>query len=200
MEQIRKYIKPLLGVILSTAIIGLGVCLYVYADLGGDSITVLEDGMSRVLGIRLGTASYLYGAVVIALDLLFARDKIGWTTVVNTFTTGTFINLFDPLLRPYLQGRSLPVRWILMFAGLFCIAYSIVLLIRYQSGMNALDAIAWTIAEKIHVQYRIIRIILDALLIIAGYLMGGVVGIGSIIGVFGLGPLVAYLNGVFNKK
>ena len=52
MEQIRKYIKPLLGVILSTAIIGLGVCLYVYADLGGDSITVLEDGMSRVLGIR----------------------------------------------------------------------------------------------------------------------------------------------------
>ena len=66
--------------------------------------------------------------------------------------------------------------------------------------MNALDAIAWTIAEKIHVQYRIIRIILDALLIIAGYLMGGVVGIGSIIGVFGLGPLVAYLNGVFNKK
>ena len=189
-----------MGVILSTAIIGLGVCLYVYADLGGDSITVLEDGMSRVLGIRLGTASYLYGAVVIALDLLFARDKIGWTTVVNTFTTGTFINLFDPLLRPYLQGRSLPVRWILMFAGLFCIAYSIVLLIRYQNGMNALDAIAWTIAEKIHVQYRIIRIILDALLIIAGYLMGGVVGIGSIIGVFGLGPLVAYLNGVFNKQ
>ncbi|MBQ8994717.1 MAG: hypothetical protein IJ091_02770 [Oscillospiraceae bacterium] len=195
-----KWVKPLLGVIASTAIIGLGVCLYVYADLGGDSITVFEDGLGKTLGTRLGTAAYLYAATVILLDLLFAREKVGWTTIVNTLFTGTFINLFDTLLSPYLQGHSLLVRWILMLLGLLCIVLSIVILIRFQQGMNALDALAWTLSEKTPIPYKVIRILMDAFLIVVGYLMGGEIGIGSLVGTVGLGPAVSFLNDLLNKK
>ena len=196
---IRKMWKPIIGVIVSTAILGLGVVCFIYAKLGGDSLTAFEEGLTHVFGIRMGVASFACGVIIIIIDLLIARDKIGWTSIVNNFATGYFINLFENMFGSFLTGKSLIFRIIIFACGMVLIALSLVILIRYQQGMNPMDAIAWKISETKKVQYKYVRIVMDATLLLLGFIMGATIGVGSVVAAFGLGPLVSFMNNLINK-
>ncbi len=168
---------------LLTAVVltGLGVVLFLHADLGSDTITVFIDGLRRSLSISLGSASRLYNIAALAAALCLSRKSIGWTSIVYALSTGIFMDLFDELLTPFaLMHTSLAMRCVLMVIGQLCIILSFALLICYGSGMDQLDAIAVGVEKRTGVAYRYIRTLLDAILIISGFFMGGVVGIGSI--------------------
>ena len=60
--------------------------------------------------------------------------------------------------------------------------------------MNSIDALAMAVAEKFHFEFSILRIICDGLLILTGYLLGGVVGIGTAISMIFTGPMIDLIN------
>ncbi|MBR6957480.1 MAG: hypothetical protein IKH73_03410, partial [Erysipelotrichaceae bacterium] len=76
-ENKEQLVKEAVAVLISSALLGIGVCLELYANIGASSITVFEDGLSRTFGIRIGTASIVYGILMVILDYLFARQYLG---------------------------------------------------------------------------------------------------------------------------
>ena len=196
----KKFLRDVAVVTLSTLMIGTATCCYVRAGLGGDSVAVFLEGLSVALGISLGAASWLLNIVLLTLAFLAARRHMGWTTVFGCVFTGPFVDLADALLEPVfgLSG-ALWYRGLIFLAGLLLLTEACALMIRFCPGMSILDAIVTRLSEKLRISFRAVRMTIDAALMLSGFLMGGVVGIGSVVAVLGTGPLIQYFA-QFSKK
>ena len=196
----KLFFKDLAVVTLSTALIGAATCCYVRAGLGGDSVAVFLEGLSTALGISLGTASWSLNIVLVALAFLMARKHIGWTTVYSCILTGSFVDLADALLEPVFSlNGALWYRWGIFLAGLLLLTAGCALMVRFCPGMGVMDALVTRLAERLGVSFRAVRMTIDAALMVSGLLMGGVVGIGSVVAVLGTGPLIQYFSQLGKK-
>jgi uncharacterized membrane protein YczE len=195
-----KFFKDLAVVTLSTALIGAATCCYVRAGLGGDSVAVFLEGLSVAFGISLGTASWSLNIVLVALAFLMARKHIGWTTVYSCILTGSFIDLADALLDPVFSlSGALWYRWGIFLAGLLLLTVACALMIRFCPGMSIMDAIVTRLSERTGISFRTIRILIDTIMMFSGWLMGGMVGIGTVAAVLCTGPLIQWFSH-FGKK
>ena len=196
----KQFFRDLALVTLATAMIGAATCCYVRAGLGGDSVAVFLEGLSTAFAISLGTASWSLNIVLVALAFLTARKHIGWTTVYGCLFTGGFIDAADWLLDPVFRlSDGLWFRWVIFLAGLLLLTLACALMIRFCPGMSILDAIVTRLSEKLRVSFRAVRMTIDAGLMVTGLLMGGVVGIGSVVAVLGTGPLIQYFRQLGKK-
>ena len=193
-------LKDLAVVMISTAMFGAATCCYVRAGLGSDSVAVFNEGLSRFTGFSLGTAAWMLNIGLLLTAFLAARKYIGWTTIVNSLLIGPAIDLMNWVLSPVL-GLSDGVwfRCVLFAGGLVLVAGGCALLIRKCPGMSVNDAIATGISKRIRCSFRAVRVAMDAALMIAGFLMGGVIGVGSVAAVLGTGPLIQWFS-QFGKK
>ena len=196
----RGFFRDLAVVTLATAMIGATTCCYVRAGLGGDSVAVFLEGLSVACRISLGTASWSLNIVLLILGFLTARKHIGWTTVYGCLFTGGFIDAADWLLGPVFGlSDGLWFRWVVFAAGLLLLTAACALMIRFCPGMSILDALVTRAAERLGCSFRAVRMTIDAGLMLTGFLMGGVVGIGSVAAVLGTGPLIQFFVR-FGKK
>ena len=196
----KRFTRDVAVVTLSTLMIGAATCCYVRAGLGGDSVAVFLEGLTHALGISLGAASWLLNIVLLTLGFLAARRHMGWTTVFGSVFTGLFVDLADALLEPVfgLSG-ALWYRGMIFLAGLLLLTEACALMIRFCPGMSIMDAIVTRISEKLGVSFRAVRMTIDAGLMLTGFLLGGVVGTGSVAAVLGTGPLIQFFS-QFGKK
>ena len=109
-------------------------------------------------------------------------------------------DLADTLLDPVFSlSGAVWFRWGIFLAGLLLLTVSCALMIRFCPGMSILDAIVTRLSEKLRISFRAVRMTIDAGLMVAGLLLGGVVGIGSVVAVLGTGPLIQFFVH-FGKK
>ena len=196
----ERFWKSLGTVTLATAMIGAATCCYVRAGQGGDSIAVFLEGLSVAGGISLGTASWGLNIVLLTLAFLVARKHIGWTTVFSCLFTGLFVDVADVLLAPiFALSDGVLYRWVIFAAGLLLLTASCALMICRCPGMSVLDAVVTRVSEKLRCSFRSVRMTIDAALMLTGFLLGGVVGIGSVAAVLGTGPLIQWFS-QFGKK
>jgi len=91
-----------------------------------------------------------------------------------------------------LQDLGLIYKIIICIIGTFIIAIGVTIYIFTDLGVGATDGISELISDKTKFSYRTVRVISDFLLVIIGYLMGGVVGIGTLIITFFAGPFIQF--------
>ena len=197
----KKWIRDILYVTLSTAMIGAATCCYVRAGLGSDSVAVFNEGLSTFAGFSLGTAAWCLNIGLLLTAFLTARKNIGWTTIYNSLLCGPFIDLMNWLLAPVLGFSSgLWFRVVLFAAGLLLVAISCALMMRKCPGMSVNDAISTCVSKRLGCSFRVVRMSIDGALMLTGLLLGGVVGIGSVVAVLGTGPLIQFFYQLGDKK
>ena len=196
----KRWMRDIWVVTLSTAMIGAATCCYVRAGLGGDSVAVFLEGLSVAGSISLGTASWLLNLVLLTLAFFAARRHVGWTTVFGCAFTGPFVDLADALLDPVfgLSGM-LWYRGAIFLAGLLLLTGACALMIRFCPGMSVMDAIVTRLSERTDISFRTIRICIDTIMMCSGWIMGGMVGIGTVAAVLCTGPLIQWFSR-FGKK
>ena len=189
----KRVFKDLAVVTASTAMIGLATCCYVRSGLGSDAVAVFQEGLSSFAGFSLGTAAWCLNIGLLTAAFLMARRHMAWTTVFNSLLCGPFIDLMNWLM-DLVFGLSdgLLYHCVLFAVGILLVASACALMIRHCSGMTVNDAITTAIAERLGCSFRVVRMSIDGALMLSGFLMGGVVGIGSVIAVLGTGPLIQF--------
>lgn len=192
MKQERKdMIKTAIATLIAIMLTGLAVALILQANLGSDAINVFVEGMTKTLHVSLGTSSRIYNVIVLVIALCLSRKDIGWATILYALGTGFAIDFFMGLVVPYHIGEAaFVVRLLVVCLAQLLFTLAFALLIRYRQGMNQLDAIAYGIEKRCGIGFTVIRTGIDLILLISGYFMGGVVGIGSIITMATTGILI----------
>ena len=200
-----KWVRTLLALFFAIILTSFGVVFFIHANLGSDTITVFFNGIQRTFSLSLGISSLIYNVLALSLACILSFKDIGWTSIIYALSTGFFMDLFDPFIAPlHLEDGSLVIRLLMVCLGQLCIIVSFSLLIRYGSGMDQLDAIAYGLNRRLHIAYPIIRTLIDIILLVCGFLMGGVVGVGSIIAMsttgIGINTCLKFMDYLKKKK
>ena len=185
--------QSVVALVLSLFFTATGVCLLVLANIGSDAVTMLCSGLNRFFDISLGTASNISNITVLALALIIGRKYIGFTTIAACLLMGFVINILNPvyiiLVAPLMQ--SIMINFIVFICGLLAESLGCAILIHYQTGMNQLDALASGLVDRFHLKYRSIRTLMDVSMFALGFIMGGQVGLGTIICVLMMGSIIS---------
>jgi uncharacterized membrane protein YczE len=164
---------------------GLGIASMVAAGLGLGPWDVLHQGVSRLTGIPIGTVGILVGALVLVLWLPL-RERPGIGTVLNVLVIGVVIDL--TLL--VLPGPShLGARVAMMLAGPVLFALGSGFYIGAGLGPGPRDGVMTGLARR-GWPVGLARAVIELIVLALGWLLGGTVGVGTIVFAFGIGPLV----------
>ena len=189
--NINKIVLSLTG----GALIGIGAGTILYAGIGGDTVTVFQDGLHALFNISYGQASRIYNVVFVVLALIFARKYSGIGTVLSALVIGYAIDISNSLWLLTMLNTGFITGLIIFLIGLVIYAMGIALLIKCDAGMNCLDALLYRLMDVTGLKYKYLRIAADVILTVTGCLMGGVFGVGTVIAVFLTGPLVELFTG-----
>jgi uncharacterized membrane protein YczE len=173
--------------IVGLVLFGIGVAMMVVANLGLSPWEVLHQGISRKTGIPIGTVGIITGVLVLLLWIPL-KERIGIGTMFNVVMIGVVIDLTLWVLPETIE--MLWLRWVLMLGGTVIIAFGTGLYIGVGLGPGPRDGLMMGLARK-GVNVGIARIGIELSVLIIGWLMGGTVGIGTVVFAFGVGPLVA---------
>ncbi len=164
---------------------GIGVALMVRAELGLSPWEVLHQGLSFKTGILLGTMGIIIGLLVLVFWVPL-REKLGLGTVSNVMLIGVVIDL---TLWQLPEFTSTPVRWILLLGGVSLIGLATSLYIGAGLGPGPRDGLMTGLAKR-GWPIGIVRIGIELLVLLVGWLLGGTVGVGTVLFAFGVGPIV----------
>lgn len=173
---------------LGLVLFGLGLALMVVADLGLAPWEVLHQGISRQTGIPIGTVGILTGLAVLVLWIPL-EERIGIGTVANVIVIGIVIDLTLLALPAQIDGLAL--RWVALIGGLLLVAAGSGFYIGVGLGPGPRDGLMTGMARRGH-SIRLVRGAIEISVLAVGWLLGGTVGIGTVIFAFGVGPLVQY--------
>lgn len=176
-------------VLLGTLVCGLGIQLELFSGAGVDPLTMFEEGLGRTTGVATGTIALGVNCVMLLLALLLNRKNIWAGTVITVFCLGPSINLFAGLMAG--MGMLPPAGWLgklaMNVAGVFLCGAGIAIYMLPDYGVGAMEAVMIFLAEKLRLPYGPVRIAMDCTWGVAGFFLGGTLGVGTIIGAFGIG-------------
>jgi uncharacterized membrane protein YczE len=176
------------GVALLAGLAGYGfsMALMVRAGLGLDPWDVFHQGLARHTGMTIGVASAVVGVAVL-LAWIPLRNRPGIGTVANVIVIAITV---DAALAVLPSPTSLPVRVAMMVGAVVFNAFSTVLYVGAGLGPGPRDGLMTGLVERTGVSVRVVRTAIEATVLAVGWLLGGTVGVGTVLYAFGIGPLV----------
>jgi uncharacterized membrane protein YczE len=173
--------------IVGLILFGIGIAIMVVANLGLSPWEVLHQGISRNTGIPIGTVGIITGVLVLVLWIPL-KERIGIGTILNVILIGIVVDLTLWALPATIDEMWL--RWVMMLGGTVVIAFGSGLYIGVGLGPGPRDGLMMGLERK-GINIGIARIGVEISVLVIGWLMGGTVGVGTLVFAFGVGPLVA---------
>ena len=175
------------------AVAHLGVTLFLEMDLGSDPFNVLIQGIHLGLPwpgwVTHGQVHLLVSLLILVILLAVARSLVGVGTVLCMALGGPIIDLYTLWLSPFIHpGLPLPVRLGLLVAGCLILAFGMTIVIRSQAGTGPNDLVAVVLSDKSGKPFGSVRVGVDLSFAAIGFLLGGVVGVGTLVCAFLVGP------------
>ena len=156
---------------------------------------VFHQGIARITGLQLGTVSILVGIPVLAAWYpLGERPGVG--TILNIALIGTATNVAMGLIPP---AEGLPAQLAMMLAGVVTIAIGSGLYLASDLGPGPRDGLMTGLHLRFGWSIRRARTAIELIVLAAGFLLGGTVGLGTIVFALGIGPLVQVSLRVFDR-
>ncbi|MBT0773671.1 hypothetical protein KIH74_32300 [Kineosporia sp. J2-2] len=174
---------------------GVATALMVRAAVGVTSWSVLTQGLERVMPLSFGTLTVLTSFVVLMLWIPL-RQKPGIGTVLNVVVIGPAADLTLVLVD---EPGGLLARWLLFTAGLLLLAVSTACYIGARYGTGPRDGLMVGLHERFAMPIWRARTLVEVTVVVCGALLGGDLGIGTVVATFAIGPLVQPLMPVFSR-
>jgi uncharacterized membrane protein YczE len=178
--------RRLIQLFLGLALYGLSISLVIRSGLGGNPWDVFHQGVSGHSGISIGTVIIMTGAAVLLLWVPL-RQRPGIGTISNVFMIGIFAD-FGLWLLP--NGPTLPWAWVMLIAGILLNGIAGGAYIGAGLGPGPRDGLMTGLVKRTGGSVRIVRTSIELVVLAIGWLLGGTVGIGTVIYALAIGPIV----------
>ena len=213
---IKEWILRSIILVIGLIIAHFGVTLFLLSNLGADPFNVFVQGLFRNLSsIVPGTIlthgrTHMAVCLIIIFILLFVDRlyiKIG--TVICMVCGGPIIDFFTWLLGLVLASEQpLWSRILMLVSGCVILAYGMTIVIKSDAGTGPNDLVAVVISDKTKKKFGIIRLIVDGVFAAIGFVLGGVLGAGTIVCIALVGPVAGIflpineklINNIIGKK
>jgi len=178
----RRVLQLVIGLVLY----GAGDGLMITAGLGVDPWTVFAQGLARHTGLGVGWITNIVGLLVLLLWIPL-RQKPGVGTLLNVLLVGTAIQATVSVIPP-VQGLLAQI--LVLIAGVVAVAIASGLYIGAHFGPGPRDGLMTGMHSRLGWPIWVARLTVEVSVLAIGWLLGGTVGIGTVVFALGIGPLV----------
>lgn len=187
-------IRNWLAYIVGLSIIQLGVAIFLDLNLGSDPFTIFTQGVSRTFQITPGMANRILTLIILVILLFGDKKYINIGTIIPIIIAGFIMDAMLTLINP-LQLGSFPIAIKIILFILNCVVIGVGFSIMKLAdlGIAPNDVVYMTLVDYLHQSYGKVRMEVDAIYLIVGIFMDGVVGIGTVICIICLGPIVEFV-------
>ena len=186
----RQWLRIAAGLL----VFAFGVHLTIYANIGLAPWDCLGMGIARHTPLNYGLSMTLMAVVILLIDLLL-KERIGFGTVIDALLTGNFVQLFNDL-NPLPENHSVWPGVGIMLVGFVFMALGMYVYMKAGQGCGPRDALLVGLGKRLpRLPIGAVEILLWAAVLLLGWLLGGPVGIGTLISTFGAGAVMQLVYG-----
>jgi len=184
-DRLRRMLLASAGLLL----FAFGYYMQLRISIGGSPWHTLNQGISQTIGITFGQASIMVSVAVVLADLIM-REPIGIGTILDAFLVGWGTDFFlwlDPF--PYQEGFVSSLIMLLVSIVIAC--FSQVIYMKAGLSCGPRDAMMVAIGKRVRrVSMGVVNVLLSVIVFSIGYVLGGTVGLGTLINMFGTGIIL----------
>ena len=183
----KPRIITLLYLVIGLILFGLGETMLIAANVGVSPWTVLAQGISIKTGYSIGISTFIVSIGVLILWIPL-KQKPGIGTILNTI----IISIVLDVSLPYLPTpESFFLQALQVFIGVIIVGLGSGFYLISNLGPGSRDGLMTGLQKKTNLPIALIRATIEVSAVVFGFYLGGVVGIGTLVFAFGIGPAVS---------
>lgn len=187
----RRLIVMVCGII----ILGMGVCLFKLSLMGNDPSSAMAMTIGNRLGLPFSIMLVILNSLWFILEICLGRELIGIGTFFNWFCVGIFTDIWTELITGiFVIPEAFAGRFAVMILGVIILSLSCALYQTADLGIAPYDAVSIILNNRFPIPYFWCRILTDSVCAAAAFLLGGIVGLGTLVCVLGLGPFINFFT------
>lgn len=170
-------------------VFSLGVHLTIHANIGLAPWDCLGMGIALRTPLNYGLSMTCVSVAILLIDLML-RERIGYGTIIDALLTGNFVQMYNDL-DPLPENHSLWLGVAFMLAGFVFMALGMWIYMRAGQGCGPRDSLLVGLGRRLpRLPIGLVEILLWAAVTLVGWLLGGPVGVGTLISTFGAGAVM----------
>lgn len=188
MSKLEWTIK-LIIIMVGSVVAAYGITLALYAGFGGATLAVLWQGISKTFHISIGMASMIVAIVMIVFAFFYDRSQIHIGTILYQIVYSFCVDLFA---NAHVYSTHIWVNALIMLLGIVLFAIGTGFYAAASLGRGSYEALTFSLAEKNNWQVKIVRMVLDVVMVVTGVMLGGKFGICTIVTILISGPVIQF--------
>jgi len=166
------------------ALFGTSIAMMIRANLGTSPWVMLEVALAQITGLTPGTLSVIVGLVVLSGSLIL-REQIGWGTLANIL----FIGPWEDLALHFIPSitNNFIVQLAMLLGAIFLMGMASAIYIGVDAGAGPRDSLMLGVKRTTGWSLRLARGSIEVIVVLLGWLLGGPIGIGTVIFAFLIG-------------
>jgi uncharacterized membrane protein YczE len=193
----KTFPRDFLVIQIGFALFGLSIAILIRANLGTSPWVILEVALSQITGLTPGTLSVLTGFVIL-IGVLALREPIGWGTLGNILFIGPWEDLalyFIPSVKD-----NLPVQLAMLVTAAIVMGMASAIYIGVDAGAGPRDSLMLAVKRISGWSLRRARGTIEIFVVLLGWVLGGPIGIGTVIFALLIGPCVQWGFKIFKVQ
>lgn len=208
-----KLLYRIIGVLIGTMIMGLGVAMFDLSSLGFDALSALVISIQNLIHVTYSIAYILLNLIFLVFMIIFLRNQIGIGTIINYLLTGVFCDIFIFLFKSINLNHSpyLLVNIVYGLIGVILLALGIAVYANANLGITPYDSMPIIITKYVKlfnkpVKFHVARKIIDGICLTLALIIGviilkykNIIGINTIVLLILVGYLISFFSKIVNK-
>lgn len=190
----KKILLAFVGILM----VGIGVAWNAGAGFGNDPVGIFYDGIRASLGLgaeQLGMASNIVNWSLVALLLIIGRKYINLGTIIYILPYGLCVSVGTRLFALLFAGAGFAGRGLASVLGCTLLYTGVAILIVADIGMDPMTGIAMVLKDRLHWDFKRAKWLFDGTMTLIGFLLGGKLGIITVITALLAGPAIQFISG-----
>jgi uncharacterized membrane protein YczE len=192
----KPSLKTLFYLCLGLIFFGFGEGLLIVSGIGASPWNVLHQGVAVSLGLSVGTIAFLVSFLVLLL-WYFLNQKIGMGTIINFIIIAIMI---DVTIFYFNKPNEIFSQLLMVVVGILIIGFGTAMYLIANLGAGPRDGLMTGLQKKTNAPIALVRACIEIIVVLAGWLLGGIAGIGTLFFALGIGPAVAIWLYLFQKN
>jgi uncharacterized protein len=194
-RNFKPSFKTLFYLCLGLVFFGFGEGLLIVSGIGASPWNVLHQGISINLGLSIGTIAFLVSFLVLLL-WFFLEQKMGIGTIINFIIIAIMI---DVTIFYFEKPETYFSQFLIVISGILIIGFGTAMYLIANLGAGPRDGLMTGLQKKTKAPVALVRTCIEIIVVLLGWFLGGIAGIGTLLFAFGIGPAVALSLFFFSK-
>ncbi|MGP4073543.1 YczE/YyaS/YitT family protein [Piscibacillus sp. B03] len=178
--------------IIGMLMLSFGVTMLIKSGLGTGAWDALFYALYDIIGLTVGSWIFIVGVVLMVLNSFLLKARIDYAAVITIFLIGVFIDFWLLIVFPDFIITTTLMSYVLLTIGIMAMGGGIGMYLQFDFAKNPIDNLMLAVHKRTGWSLAVSKSSLEILVMIIAFILGGPIGIGTIIIAFGIGPFVQF--------